>query len=43
MDTVFINGSVITADIADSLAEAVAVKDDRIISVGTSAEIKNKH
>jgi predicted amidohydrolase YtcJ len=39
-DLVLINGKVITVDAHDSIAEAVAVKGPRIISVGTTAAIK---
>ena len=39
-DTVFVGGRVITVDRDDSTAEAVAVKKDRIMSVGTCAEIE---
>ena len=43
-DTVIINGNVITADndVADQIgmAEAIAIRDDRILAVGTNAEIQ---
>ncbi|MDC7695667.1 amidohydrolase [Asticcacaulis sp. DXS10W] len=35
--TVFVNGKVLTVDAADTVAEAVAVRDGRIVFVGTSA------
>jgi predicted amidohydrolase YtcJ len=39
-DTVFINGKVITVDKTFSIKEAVAVKDGKILSVGTTAAVK---
>jgi predicted amidohydrolase YtcJ len=39
-DLVLLNGKVITVDGNDSIAEAMAVKGSRIISVGTTAAIK---
>ncbi len=39
-DLVLLNGKVITVDSTDRIAEAVAVRGDRIIAVGTSAEIE---
>jgi predicted amidohydrolase YtcJ len=39
-DIIFINGEVITVDEENRVAEAVAVKDNRILAVGTSAEMK---
>ncbi len=36
-DTVLLNGTVITVDPRDSIAEAVAVRDGRIVFVGTTA------
>lgn len=39
-DLVLINGKIITVDENDSIAEAVAVKGQRIIAVGTTAGIK---
>src|SRR5690625_4920067 len=38
-DIVFKNGQVITVDEQDRITEAVAVKGNRIIAVGTNAEI----
>ncbi len=38
-DIVFINGNIITVDSADRVAQAVAVKGDRILAVGTTAAI----
>jgi len=35
-----LNGKVLTADAAKPSAEAVAIRGDRIIAVGTSAEIE---
>jgi predicted amidohydrolase YtcJ len=39
-DTVYLNGKVITADKAFSIAQAMAVKDGRFVGVGSSAEMK---
>ena len=39
-DLVLVNGSVVTVDSQRPRAEAVAVRGDRIIAVGTSAEIR---
>jgi len=39
-DLVLVNGKVTTVDRSDSVAEAVAVRDGRILKVGTNAEIK---
>ena len=39
-DTIFINGKIATLDAKDAQAEGVAVKDGRLIAVGSSAEIK---
>jgi predicted amidohydrolase YtcJ len=39
-DVVFINGEVITVDGNNRVVEAVAVKDNRIIAVGSNKEIK---
>ncbi|MGE0442117.1 MAG: amidohydrolase [Gemmatimonadales bacterium] len=38
-DLVLVNGIVLTVDSADRVAEAVAIRDGRIIAVGTTAEI----
>lgn len=38
-DKIFINGNIITVDAKNSLAEAVAIKDGKILAVGTSATI----
>lgn len=40
LDTAFINGSVITVDAKDTIAEAVGVKGNKIVFVGSSAEIQ---
>ncbi|MEI4828003.1 amidohydrolase [Bacillus sp. FJAT-53711] len=40
-DRVFLNGEVITVDEKNRILEAVAVKGNRIIAVGTNEEIKN--
>lgn len=39
-DTVFINGEVITVDKQDRVAQAVAVKGNRILAVGSNEEIQ---
>lgn len=39
-DLVLVNGRVITVDSFDSVAEAVAVKDGRVLKVGSTADIK---
>ncbi|MDR7482150.1 MAG: amidohydrolase [Armatimonadota bacterium] len=39
-DTVLFNGKIVTVDAKFSLAEALAVLDDKIVAVGTDAEIK---
>jgi len=39
-DLVLVNGSVITLDDADRVAEAIAVQGDRIVAVGTTAAIE---
>ena len=38
-DLALLNGKIITVDENDSIAEAVAVKDNKIVAVGTSKEI----
>ncbi|MBW4935919.1 amidohydrolase [Marinobacter sp. F4206] len=38
-DTVFLNGNVLTMDDSQPMAEAVAVKDGEIISVGNTADV----
>jgi len=39
-DTVLVNGKIITVDPEDSIAEAVAIKEGKIIAVGSNADIK---
>jgi hypothetical protein len=39
-DTVLVNGNVITVDPEDRIAQAVAIKNGRILAVGTDAEIR---
>lgn len=39
-DRVLLGGRIITVDAANSVAEAVAIKDGRILAVGTSARIR---
>jgi predicted amidohydrolase YtcJ len=38
-DTVLLNGKVVTLDAQSSLAQALAIRDDKIIATGASAEI----
>lgn len=38
-DRVFLNGKVLTADIDFSIAQAIAVSDDRIVAVGSDAQV----
>ncbi|HEY4364728.1 MAG TPA: amidohydrolase [Bryobacteraceae bacterium] len=40
-DTVLLNGKIATVDARDSVREALAVRDGKILAVGTSAEIRN--
>ncbi|MFT3846018.1 MAG: amidohydrolase [Lacibacter sp.] len=40
VDTLFINGTVYTVDAAFSKAEAIAVKDGKIVAVGKTAELQ---
>ncbi len=39
-DTIFVNGKVVTADKAFSLAQGVAVKDGRFVAVGSSDQVR---
>ncbi|MFN0178308.1 MAG: amidohydrolase [Gemmatimonadales bacterium] len=39
-DLVLLNGKIITVDSTDRIAEAVAVRGDKIVAVGTTAEIR---
>ncbi|MFQ6053067.1 MAG: amidohydrolase, partial [Candidatus Bathyarchaeia archaeon] len=39
-DLVLVNGKVVTVDPLDTVAEAVAVRDGRILKVGTTAEVE---
>jgi predicted amidohydrolase YtcJ len=39
VDTVYVNGTVVTVDASDRIAQAVAVTGDRVQAVGTDAEI----
>ncbi len=38
-DLVLINGKIITVDKVDSIVEAVAVKDNRIIATGSTSKV----
>ena len=39
-DLVLVNGKIITVDSTDRIAEAIAVRGDRIVAVGTTAEVE---
>ena len=39
-DLLLINGRVLTMDVHDSVAQAVAVRDGKIVAVGTNAEVE---
>ena len=39
-DTIYINGKVYTADANDSVVEAIAVKSDRFVAAGSTADIR---
>jgi len=39
-DTILVNGKVVTMDAADTIVQAVAVKDDRILQTGTTDKIR---
>ncbi len=39
-DSIYVNGKVVTVDARDSIAQALAVKGDRILAVGTNEEIR---
>jgi predicted amidohydrolase YtcJ len=39
-DTILVNGNVITVDAQDTVAQALAIKNGRILAVGTDAEIR---
>ena len=39
-DSIYLNGKVVTVDDADSIAQALAVKDGRILAVGATADMK---
>jgi predicted amidohydrolase YtcJ len=39
-DVVFLSGKILTVDARDSVAEAVAVKGERLLAVGTNAQIR---
>ena len=40
-DKILINGKILTADVSDSIVEAVAIKDGRFLATGPSDDIKN--
>ncbi len=39
-DQILLNGKILTVDSRDTVAQAIAIRGDRILAVGTSAEIK---
>ena len=39
-DSIYVNGKVVTVDAIDSIAEALAVKGDRILAVGSRADVE---
>ena len=39
-DSIYVNGSVVTVDASDSVAQALAVKGDQILAVGSTAEVR---
>ena len=39
-DTVLINGKILTVDAQSSVREALAVRDGRIVALGTTAEMR---
>jgi predicted amidohydrolase YtcJ len=39
-DRILVNGRILTVDAADRVAEAIAIRDGRILAVGTTAEIE---
>src|SRR5437588_479858 len=39
-DTVLVNGKIVTVDDRFTIAEALAIKNDRIVAVGSTAEIE---
>ena len=39
-DAIYVNGKVVTVDPHDSVASALAVKGDRILAVGSDAEMR---
>jgi predicted amidohydrolase YtcJ len=39
-DTLFVNGHVLTLDVAGTVVEAVAVRDGRILATGTDAQVR---
>ncbi|MGP0071186.1 MAG: amidohydrolase [Bryobacteraceae bacterium] len=41
-DTILINGKIITVDAKDSVAEAVAIAKDKIVAVGSTADIQRR-
>src|SRR5262252_1200985 len=41
-DLILINGKIITVDAHDSIAEAVAMRDGKIVAVGTNEEIRKR-
>ncbi len=40
-DTILVSGTILTVDEADSIAEAIAIRDGKILAVGTDEEIRS--
>ncbi len=39
-DLLLINGTIVTVDAKDSIVEAVAVKDGKVLSTGSNSDVK---
>lgn len=40
-DTILVNGTILTVDAADSIAQAVAIRDGKLLAVGSNDEIRS--
>ncbi len=38
-DSIYVNGKIVTVDAEDSIVSALAIKDGKILAVGSDAEI----